>query len=102
MEINKAWEEITEIDLGVAVMQSMGLVRFFLMALKGAGYLSLRLGRFEDGVKMLGKVVELDPKDYLHAKSLYNMACEAITVSGNEDVHSIHGYQSKANQRLTV
>lgn len=102
LDINKNWKDITEIDLGVAVLQSMGLVRFFLMSLKGAGYLSLRLGRFEDGMNMLGKVVELDPKNYLNAKSLYDMACEALTVSGNDDVHSIHGYQKKDNQRLSL
>lgn len=95
MDINKSWKDLSETDLGVAVLNSMGLVRFFLMALKGGGYLSLRMGRFQDGVDMLGKVVELDPKDYLHAKSLYDMAKETITVKGHEDVHSIHGYDSK-------
>ena len=102
MGINKQWKDIVETDLGAAVLQSMGLVRFFLMALKGAGYLSLRLGRFEDGANMLGKVVSLDPKDYLHARSLYDMAREATTVSVNKGVRSIHGYHEASNERMSA
>lgn len=102
MGVYKGWETITETDLGAAVLQSMGLVRFFLMALKGAGYLSLRLGRYEDGAKMLGKVVQLDPKDSLHAKSLYDMALEAVNVSENKDVSSIHGYQGNGDRRVSA
>jgi len=102
MGMHKRWKEITEVDLGAAVLQSMGLVRFFLMALKGAGYLSLRLGRLKEGVDMLGKVVYLDPKDYLHARSLYDMACEAATVGDNKDVRSIHGYHETNNERMSA
>ena len=33
----RPWYELTKSDLGPAVLQSMGLVRFYFLALKGAG-----------------------------------------------------------------
>ena len=50
--------------------------RFHLLALKGAGYLSLRLGRFEQGKAMLAKVVELDADDRLGARLLLGVLAE--------------------------
>ena len=66
------WREMNLTSLGYGVMESMTLVRFYLLALKGAGYLSLRLGQIECGVEMLEKVLELDSKDRLGVSVLLN------------------------------
>lgn len=67
------WSEVTPVTLGNGVMRGMGLVRFYLLALKGAGYLNLRLGRFEEGLRMLRKVHELDAADRLGVKVLLDV-----------------------------
>lgn len=67
------WSRLDMNFLGCGVLKSMGLVRFYLLALKGAGYLNLRLGEFEMGLKMLRKVKELDEADRLGAKLLLDV-----------------------------
>ncbi|MFV8818360.1 hypothetical protein [Haliea sp. E17] len=64
------WAEINATNLANGVAQSFTLVRFYLLALKGAAYLHLRLGEIESGVRMLNKVMELDVKDRLGAGAL--------------------------------
>ncbi len=64
------WSELNEHYLGFAVQRSMGMVRFYLLALKAAGLVYLRLGQFEEGTERLNKVMELDPHDRLGAKAL--------------------------------
>lgn len=64
------WQTLTMANLGIAVMRSMGMLRFYLLALKGAGYLNCRLERWQDGAEMLRKVAELDPADRLGADAL--------------------------------
>lgn len=54
----------------------IGLLRLHLLALKGAGYLSLRLGRFEQGKAMLAKVAALDADDRLGARLLLGVLAE--------------------------
>ena len=66
------WERMDLTTLGYGVMDSMTLVRFYLLALKGAGYLNLRLGNMDLGIQMLEKVVELDSKDRLGVTALLN------------------------------
>lgn len=64
------WLKLAFNHLANGVLVSFTLVRFYLLALKGAGYLNLRLGNIADGVYMLKKVVEFDSKDRLGAKAL--------------------------------
>ena len=64
------WQDMDINALGYGVMQSMTLVRFYLLALKGAGYLNLRLGNIDTGIAMLNKVIELDAEDRLGAVAL--------------------------------
>jgi len=71
-----SWTEVDAAHLGVAAGRSIGLLRFYLLALKGAGYLSLRLGRFEQGKAMLVKVVELDTDNRLGARLLLDVLAE--------------------------
>lgn len=71
-----SWSEIDADHLAVAAGRGIGLLRFYLLALKGAGYLSLRLGRFEQGKAMLVKVVELDTDNRLGARLLLDVLAE--------------------------
>lgn len=64
------WQSLTMANMGIAVMRSMGMLRFYLLALKGAGYLNCRLLHWQEGTEMLRKVAELDPADRLGADAL--------------------------------
>lgn len=68
------WRELDMEYIGLGVLQSMQLVRFYLLALKGAGYLNLRLGTLSEGIEMLQKVVLLDSRDRLGASELLEVA----------------------------
>lgn len=78
--ITTHWRLLTPGHLGEPAMHSMGLLRFYFLALKGAGYLCLRQDDREGATERLKKVVELDPQDRLGAKFLLNMA-----LYGSED-----------------
>ena len=73
LELPADWRHIDQDALLVAAARGIGLLRFHLLALKGAGYLSLRLGRFEQGKAMLVKVVELDADNRLGARLLLDV-----------------------------
>ena len=64
------WRQLTPDHLAHGLSKSYTMVRFYLMALKGAGYLNMRLGELAEGVEMLNKVIELDSNDRLGAKVL--------------------------------
>ncbi|WP_353571227.1 hypothetical protein [Candidatus Albibeggiatoa sp. nov. BB20] len=49
---------------------SMGLIRFYLLALKGAAYVKLRVDELDEGEQMIDKVILLDPEDRLGASVL--------------------------------
>lgn len=68
------WQQLCLDHLGEAAMQSMGMLRFYLLALKGAAYLNLRIGNTEVALSMLSKLVELDAHDRLGVAFLYDMA----------------------------
>lgn len=64
------WSDITFDHLANGLLASFTMVRFYLLALKGAAYLHLRQRDVELGVRMLNKVIELDSKDRLGARGL--------------------------------
>jgi tetratricopeptide (TPR) repeat protein len=66
------WSELGAHHFGVSA--SMGLIRFYMLALKAAAYLLLRLGRVEEAIARLNKVVELDPADQFGATFLLKIA----------------------------
>ncbi|MES9874071.1 MAG: hypothetical protein ABW162_02310 [Candidatus Sedimenticola sp. PURPLELP] len=78
LELPKDWRDLDEKWLGSGVMVSMTLIRFYMLALKGAGFLELRLGNYQSALERLTKVAELDTKDRLGAGALINVAREAI------------------------
>ena len=82
------WRELTEVGVGSGVMVSMTLIRFYLLALKGAGCLELRLGEYESALARLQKVVELDSNDRLGAHGVLEMACDVL----NKQVGQVRTY----------
>lgn len=59
------WFEVGEPLIADAAMRSMGLLRFWLMALKARALLALRAGHVIVGQRMLTKLRELDELDRL-------------------------------------
>lgn len=69
-----AWEDLTpEI---MAKVSDLPLLRFYLLALKGAAYLNLRLDKLAQGRAMLEKLIRLDPEDRLGASALLQVVNE--------------------------
>lgn len=65
IKISTPWQQLEVSDLAYGLTKSMTLVRFYLLTLKGAGYLQLRLDNISIGVQMLEKVLQLDHEDRL-------------------------------------
>ena len=82
LDFPESWKYLHEANLGAGVMRSMGLVRFYLMALKAAGYINLRLGHVETGQAMLEKLVELDSNDRMGGKALLEVLRQAMDNEG--------------------
>lgn len=59
------WSSIGPVSLGEAVMRSMGLLRFHLLALKGSAVILLRLGHLDEAKRRLSKIAEVDERDAL-------------------------------------
>jgi len=78
LDLPSDWRELTESQIGGGVMVSMTMIRFYLLALKGAGFLELRLGLYTDAMARLHKVVELDAHDRLGARALLEVAQQAL------------------------
>ena len=73
LEFPESWLYLREVNVGAGVMRSMGLVRFYLMVFKAAGYINLRLGNLKAGQAMLEKLVELDSHDRMGGKALLDV-----------------------------
>jgi tetratricopeptide (TPR) repeat protein len=74
MGVSVAWHQITEMHLGKGVLVSMGLTRFYILALKASAYVLMRIGEVEQAHARLQKIIELDPVDQFGASFLYRMA----------------------------
>jgi len=83
LEIPRDWRELGMNRLAVGILQSMTLTRFYLMVLKGAGYLRLRTGDGAGGLERLLKVAELDSSDRLGVAALIAVARDALGADGN-------------------
>jgi tetratricopeptide (TPR) repeat protein len=84
--INREWHRISDVDLGYGVQHSMALMRFYLYALKGAGYLCLRLGDYQQARDRLQKIVDLDTSDRIGATALLDLAVKALAESSKVSV----------------
>lgn len=67
------WERITAHDVAGGAFKSVGLVRFYLLAIKALGIVRLRLGDIAGGKEAIRKVCSLDPQDRLKTKSFLDM-----------------------------
>ncbi len=76
--IDEDWRALDDARLAHAVQQSMPLTRFLLMALKGAGYLLLRLDRPAEARERLAKAAAFDSKDRLGVAALLRWADDAV------------------------
>lgn len=76
--IDPDWRALGADEFGRAAAQSMTEARFLLFALKGAGYLDMRLGHLDQAVQRFDKVIELDPVDRIGAVALRELAVEAM------------------------
>ncbi len=72
------WQALTSTVLDDNAPQRMTMIRFYLLALKGAGFLQLRLGEHSAAIERLEKVSELDSHDRLGAKALLDVAQAAL------------------------
>ena len=70
------WSSIGRVALGEAVMRSMGLLRFHLLALKGSAVILLRLGRCDEAHLRLAKIAEVDERDALGVMPLLAVIAE--------------------------
>lgn len=70
------WRQLDEIGLGVAAASSFGLLRFYLLALKAASIVLLRLGQIPESRSRLIKLASLDSRDQLGAGKLLEVVDE--------------------------
>lgn len=70
------WNQLDETRLGVAAANSFGLLRFYLLALKAASIVLLRLGRIAASRARLIKLASLDSRDQLGAAKLLEVVDE--------------------------
>jgi hypothetical protein len=78
LDLPANWQQLHPDHIGHAVLRSMGLLRFYLMVLKAAGYIHMRMGNTEAGQAMLAKLVELDSHDRLGGKALLDVIVAAV------------------------
>lgn len=70
------WSQIDENRLGSAAANSFGLLRFYLLALKAASVVLLRLGQIDASRARLTKLAALDSRDQLGAGKLLEVVDE--------------------------
>jgi hypothetical protein len=74
LKLRVGWRQLDQRALGAGVLTSMTLVRFYLMALKGTGFLQLRMGEIAAGLERLEKVQEVDVGDRMGVRELVEIA----------------------------
>ena len=78
LELPEDWRELDENRIDGGVRHSMTLVRFYMLALKGAGYIEMRLGEYGPAIARLEKVAQLDRDDRLGVRALLDLARKAL------------------------
>ncbi|MCJ2179101.1 hypothetical protein [Novosphingobium album (ex Hu et al. 2023)] len=66
------WRRVRAEDATFGEWEAL-LPRFFLFSLKGYAYLSMRLGKLDEGREAAEKLLELDPRDRIGAKVLIDV-----------------------------
>jgi hypothetical protein len=75
--IPEDWQTLDETSFGHAVRQSMTLTRFLLLALKGSGYVLLRMERPAEALARLERIAAFDERDRLGLADLLSWARDA-------------------------
>ena len=91
LALSTDWRDLDPVTLDrKSVPKTMGILRFYLLAVKGAAVLCLRLGRLEEAIERLRKLVELDATDRLAVRELLQLAlsrAKANSLQGNFQTH---------------
>jgi tetratricopeptide (TPR) repeat protein len=74
LQLPANWHKLQIRDVEAVDKSARTTLRFYLLALKGAGYLELRLGAHESALARLQKVADVDAKDRLGAQALLDVA----------------------------
>ncbi|RTL58086.1 MAG: hypothetical protein EKK46_00345 [Rhodocyclaceae bacterium] len=77
LEMPADWRGLSPATVAQAGARNMGLLRFYLLALKGTTVVLLRLGRIVEARERLEKLLSLDDKDHLGAAALLAVVKEA-------------------------
>ena len=75
--IPEDWHALDEAGFGHAVQHSMTLTRFLLLAMKGAGYVLLRMDRPAEALARLECIAAFDERDRLGLSDLLSWARDA-------------------------
>jgi tetratricopeptide (TPR) repeat protein len=67
------WRELSPEHLAAGAEKSMGLVRFYLLSLKGAGWLKMRLNASAEAREILEKLAALDTANRLGIRDLLKL-----------------------------
>jgi len=70
------WRELAPEHLAAGAENSMGLVRFYLLSLKGAGWLKMRVNDPAAAREILDKLASLDTANRLGVKDLLSLVDE--------------------------
>jgi small-conductance mechanosensitive channel len=68
------WQHLQPTEIEQIKPHAVGLLRFYLLALKASAYLHLRLGNHHAGHTQLEKLVQLDCHDQLGGQALLKLA----------------------------
>jgi tetratricopeptide (TPR) repeat protein len=97
LNLTSCWQDLSAADLGRSALVSMTLTRFMLLAIKGAGYLLMRLGDHQGALARFEKIAEIDTSDRLGITELLAMARAAVAEAA---VRRVGGNVRFMNQRF--
>lgn len=87
LDLPEDWRAIDKDNLGIGAMKSMGMVRYYFLALKAAGYLNIRVGNEAEGIAMLQKVAALDTADRLGAAAVLEVVIgKQYDIAGSDHI----------------
>jgi hypothetical protein len=78
LDLPRRWQDLSPADLDRSAQVSMTMTRFLLLALKGSGYLAMRLGEPGEALARFDKIVEVDSSDRLGMTELRRLAQTAV------------------------
>ncbi len=86
LRIHEDWHDVDSASVAAGAFRSVGLVRFYLLALKAAGFVMVRMGNIDEGTDAMRKVIEHDPDDRLKTKDLLEVILSYTYSRDNENV----------------